>query len=201
MFTYCGNNPVNRMDPSGQSWKSIKNFIKKAWNSVKDWASNTFGGETSIVYQTENEYEYSPAILNMFITVKEGARQTVTMVTTGDSSKPISVYAEGRSDNFLLSSAGVRINVLNFTLEGSLGLDDIGIRGSIRRGDSATSIGIKADISQLKIGFEGATTVRWDSRTDVTNYTNVSVSIWGIIAVYMLATTGQTDMLRAPSGA
>ena len=30
MFSYCANNPVNNIDPDGHSWKSIKNWAKKA---------------------------------------------------------------------------------------------------------------------------------------------------------------------------
>ena len=36
MFAYCGNNPVNRIDPSGQSWADVKNWFAEKWNSVKE---------------------------------------------------------------------------------------------------------------------------------------------------------------------
>ena len=37
MFSYCANNPVNNIDPDGHSWKSIKNWAKKAvkWVTTK----------------------------------------------------------------------------------------------------------------------------------------------------------------------
>ena len=42
MFAYCGNNPVNRADVTGTSWKTAWNWVKdkcvSAWNSVKNFA-------------------------------------------------------------------------------------------------------------------------------------------------------------------
>ena len=44
MFTYCGNNPVNRTDSSGTKWwSSIKKFVKKTVKKIKKWAKKTFG--------------------------------------------------------------------------------------------------------------------------------------------------------------
>ena len=34
MFTYCENNPVNRADPSGNSWESIQKYIKLLFYTV-----------------------------------------------------------------------------------------------------------------------------------------------------------------------
>ena len=69
--------------------------------------------------------------------------------------------------------------------------DNIGISGSVKDGDTTNSFSIKADLSQLKVGFEGSTTVKWDENTNITSYTNASVSGWAIVAVYILIQTGQ----------
>lgn len=67
----------------------------------------------------------------------------------------------------------------------------LGVSGSVRRGDTTKSFGISADLSQMKVGFEGATTIKWDENTDVATYTNISATGWGIAAAYMFVTTGQ----------
>jgi hypothetical protein len=35
MFGYCENDPINKIDPDGHSWKSFKNWVKKTVNSIK----------------------------------------------------------------------------------------------------------------------------------------------------------------------
>ncbi len=37
-YSYAFNDPINKMDPSGNSW------VSDAWDAVKDWADNAFGG-------------------------------------------------------------------------------------------------------------------------------------------------------------
>lgn len=194
MFAYCGNNPINREDPSGCFWKQIGGFFRRVGNAISNFAQATFGAGATVVNQVAPPaIEYSPPVVNSFVTVKKGTKATTTGPKKGDSSKPISVYAQGRSDNWLLSSAGLKINVSSFTLNISLGFDDIGINGSVKKGDTTSSFGIKADISQFKIGFERSTTVKckWDENTSNSEYTNASVTGWTIYAAYILVTDGQ----------
>jgi RHS repeat-associated protein len=40
LFAYCGNNPINRLDPSGLLWGEIKNFFNKAANAVVSTVQN-----------------------------------------------------------------------------------------------------------------------------------------------------------------
>ena len=103
-------------------------------------------------------------------------RRWLSDLNNGDSSKQISLYSQGRADNLLLSSAGLKINISNFTLNVSLGLDNIGISGSTINGDTTKSFGVKADIVQLKLGFESSTTVKVDYSTDQTTFVNASAS-------------------------
>lgn len=110
----------------------------------------------------------------------------------GNSSKPLSVYAKRDAEHPIKSSsAGLKFNISKVTLDISIGLDNIGISGSIIDGNTTNSIAIKANISELKVGFEGSTAIKWDNTTE-TVYTNVSVSGWAIVAAYVLATTGQS---------
>ncbi|MEE1220181.1 MAG: hypothetical protein U0L20_09695 [Ruminococcus sp.] len=52
------------------------------------------------------------------------------------------------------------------------------------------SFGVKLNLSELKVGFEGSTAIQWDNTTE-TAYTNASINGWTIAAVYILVTTGQ----------
>ena len=196
MFAYCGNNPVNRADPTGMFWKEIGNFFSNAWNGIKTWAKNTFGAGSSTT-ATIAEIE-TPVIPDPSpITVKTGTKTTQTISKHGDSSKPISVYANKDAQHPIKSSsAGININIVNFTLDLSVGLDDIGLSGSLTNGNTTNSFGVKLNLSELKIGFEGSTAIQWDNTTE-TAYTNASISGWAIAAAYILVTTGQ--YVQSPS--
>ena len=196
MFAYCDNNPVNRADPTGMFWKEIGDFFSKAWNGIKTWAKNTFGAGSSTT-ATIAEIE-TPVIPDPSpITVKTGTKTTQTISKHGDSSKPISVYANKDAQHPIKSSsAGININIVNFTLDLSVGLDDIGISGSLTNGNTTNSFGIKLNLSELKIGFEGSTAIQWDNTTE-TAYTNASISGWAIAVAYIFATTGQ--YVQSPS--
>ena len=114
-----------------------------------------------------------------------------TVSKHGNSSKPISVYANAELLNPVKSStAGLKINISNFTLTVSLGLDNIGISGSVTKGNTVDSFGMRVNVSELKIGFEGSTAVTWDNETEIA-YANASVSGWFLVVAYQLVTTGQ----------
>lgn len=154
-------------------------------------SKSIFGAGTTTVHEVKQETEMVPPVVNIFFTVKTGTKERKTIAKKGNSSKPISVYVQERSDNPAMSSAGAKINIANFTLNIGLGLDNIGISGSIKDEDTINSFGVSMDISQFKVGFESSTTVKWDENTDITTYTNASVTGWGIAAVCVFITTGQ----------
>ena len=52
------------------------------------------------------------------------------------------------------------------------------------------SFGFKANISELKLGFEYSTLIQWDNMTE-TAYTNVSVNGWILAMAYALVFTGE----------
>ena len=186
MFSYCGNNPIMRVDTNGQFWNSISKFFTK----IKEWAMDTFGaGYTSYTTIAETETSVIPDPLP--ITLKTGTYTKEETVSIGDSSKPISVYASKDEDHIIKSSSiGLNINISNFNLNVNIGFDDIGISGSYSNGNSVDSFGARINVSELKVGLETSNTVRWDC-TMQTTYTNMSVSGWAILATYYLATTGQ----------
>ena len=84
----------------------------------------------------------------------------------------------------------VKINISKFTLDISVGLDNIGLSGSIIKGNTVKSLGVRANLSNLKVGLEGATAIQWDNTTQ-TNFWNVSASGYGLSAIYLLYVGGQ----------
>ena len=200
MFAYCLNSPVQFVDKTGTLVAlanaggcynpSTSNWLNNAWNSVKKWANDTFGAGYSMTATiAKKEVEYLPDPLP--ITAKTGTKTTHTISEYGNSSKPVSVYAERDANHPIKSSSvGIKINASNFTLDISLGLDNTGVSGSLTKGNTTNTFGIKANLSELKLGFESSSAVQWDNITETT-YANASISGWAAVAVYLLVTTGQ----------
>ena len=180
-----------RIDYSGMFWEKIGQFFCETWNSIKTWASNTFGAgctTTSTIAEVKTEIVPSPSP----VTVEAGTITTQIVEEYGDSSKPFSVYAnEDLEHPIISSSVGLKINILDFTLDISLGLDNIGISGSVTNGDVTDSVGFRANLSELKVGVETSTAIRWEAK-ETTTYTNTGVNGWAIIYAYLLLTTGQS---------
>ena len=110
---------------------------------------------------------------------------------------PVSVYANLDAQNPVISSsAGININISDFTLDFSVGFDDIGIAGSLVNGNTTDSFGVKLNLSEFKVGLEGSRAIQWDNTVETT-YLNVSGSGWAIIAAYVFVTTGQ--LVPSPS--
>lgn len=202
MFAYCLNNPISQVDQNGNF--AIQNrlycdglgYYSKGTQSVKNGSSNVFGaGSSTSVTITKTEVQYLSDPLP--ITAKTGTKTTKTISKHGDSSRPISVYAIHDAINPIKSSScGLKFNISNFTLNISLGLDNIGISGSLMNNNTTNSFGLKINLSELKIGFESSSVVQWDSITETT-YTNVSANGWLLVVAYMFATTGQ--LMPSPS--
>ena len=200
MFAYCGNNPTNCIDRSGKLWKKVGSWFKQAWADVKSFVGHLFGAEVSVVNQVEpRPKEYVP-VLNAFITVKAGNRTSSTISRKGKSTKPFSVYAQERSDNLALSSVGAKINIPKLSVSASIGLDNMGLSIAAKSGDTTYSLSFRADLSQLKVGVEMATTVAWDENTDCTSYVNIGATGVGIVAIISLIKTGNPDAFSQAIG-
>ena len=176
--------------------------VEKALDIVADAVGavgSLFGAGATTVIQENVELEHLHFLVSGIspLLIQSGTRTSKLLDTYGDSSKPISVYATGRADNKILSSAGLKINISNFTLTYSLGVDNFGVSGSIKNGNQSTSFGIKADLSSLKVGFEGAKSTTTNNVT-TTNYTNVSINGWVIAAGYLYYKTGQLELSSVP---
>ena len=201
MFAYCKNNPVANEDSNGGIPMQCKFYSDGSGTPSVTPASSKkndggfFGAGVTTVVQTQITRNNDLSLLDM-VTVTSGSYSTKTIYETGSSSNPISVYARGRADNWIVSSAGVKINVGDFTLNISFGLDSIGITGYVKNEIETNSFGIKANFSEFKIGFEGSTIIE-ESGKYMTKYQNASLSGWPIIAVVAFVQTGQWYSLSA----
>ena len=185
MFAYCGNNPVRRIDAGGNTW------YEDAWEWICDKVKKLFGAEgttTSTIHEEEVEIIPDPSP----ITVTTSTSTTRTVSSTGDSSKFISVYADGNTTHPIKSSsAGMKINLFDFTLDFTCALDDFGIYGRYTDGNKTHSVGATLNLSELKIGLEGSTATSSGDYTHETS-TNASVNGWGILAILAYIYTGSS---------
>ena len=190
LFVYCGNNPVNHTDHTGALWEEIGSFLSSVWAKIKNCVKTTFGAELSCTATIDVKKKILLPQLSP-ITVTTGSKTTQVISKAGSSSKPISVYANHDAQYPIISSsAGMNINIANFIWNMNLAFDNIGVYGLSSHGNTTDSFGIKLNLYDLKIGFEGSTTIQWD-RTTETVYTNVSVNAWFLVALYLMYTTGQ----------
>ena len=190
MYSYCGNNPVNRIDVDGRFWQGIKDWFRNAWNSVKTWAKNTFGfcNET-VNYGEIKEKVYLPSPLPVTAQSKTTSSQVVSR--KGDFSKPVTVYLRKRSDNINLSSVGVKFKAKKLSLNLSLGLDDIGLSGTIHNGSTDNTLALKTNLSKFETGIEVSETIHWDEYSSNSTATNVSVNKLSAASIVVFVLTGQ----------
>ena len=209
MFAYCNNNPVNRIDPSGQFWKQLGTWFKRTINKAKQWVTNTYrtvcswassffgasASTTKTITKSESYVIPDPSP----ITFKTGNKVTNTIYSTGDSSKPVSVYAvESLDDQVFSSSVGFKLNYPNLTVTFNLAGDNIGIYGSISKNNAIDSLGLRVNLTQLKIGINSSSSVTNNNCT-VTDYWDFDVSGLMIAYAYLLVSGNASEASYAYS--
>jgi len=188
LYSYCFNNPIMMRDTSG-NWPS---WIKKMGKKVKDF----FGAATSFTKTLfEREENLLPAFSPISITT---GTYSETVVEHGDSTAPISVYANADLDSLIDSSSiGARINIKKFSVDIGMALDDIGISASMREGNVENSIRLKLNLEELQLGIECSVTTTNSYGIATTQFTNVSVNGWAAVYAYIYLTTGQQATVPA----
>ena len=185
MYAYCSNNPVMNVDPGGDG------FLSDIWDAIAQFFSNTFGAGCSETATVDVETPIIPDPSP--ITLATGESKTKTISERGDTSKPISVYANGDLFDFMASTVGIKINISDFTFELTLGFENIGFSGSMKTDNVTDSFGFRLNLSEFKAGFEASESIQYGDIT-TTYYSNFSFSGWLILcACYVL--TGQSVSL------
>ena len=150
---------------------------------------------------TEDVLIYERPIIDLFLvvaTIKSGVKEDGTLVSVGDSSKPISVYAKQNVTHPIKSSsAGAKINVGDVaTLQGAVSLDNTSVSGAIHFGDTTYSLALKLNISALELGIEGSSTVKNQSGTRTTQYGSFNITGVGALMLVLAAMGGDPSMLQ-----
>lgn len=138
------------------------------------------------------------AVLPISVVSGEYTKEDVSKI--GDSSRPISVYAEGRSDNWILSNAGIKFGNETANVKINLALDDISIPATTKFGKSVTSSssGIRIDLTKLQVGFERSTTTSKDGFS-IVNYTYYSLNGNSLLLLAQLIKTGNVSFGGSPA--
>ncbi len=200
MFAYCGNNPICRSDNSGSSWQDVKNFVGRAWNKAKSWASRTFGSGTIIKGEHKKINGKSQ---NAIVTIENGRKETVVL-ESGDTTKPISGYFNATVAETPSFSAGIKLNFSNVCLDFSVGFTSVNICGTHSSGNFAESFSIGADLSSHTISGTYSAIAKWDSALSDSEYITVSINTLEALAVYYFTSSqavGQPTVLprRVPT--
>ncbi len=197
MFAYCLNNPVMYSDPTGcVPWfivAAVVAVVAIGAAVVVDCltGNNVFGASASSTTTVNLENPIIPDPIP--ITVETGDKTSSTDWSTGDSTKPISVYANAEKENLLFSSsAGIVFNISDFSMKFNLAADNISVSGSVKNNNYISGLSIKGNLTKFKIGIEKFDTEILGDGIENTIYTNVSVSGYLIAFAYAYITTGVT---------
>ncbi len=198
MFAYCGNNPVNRADPTGMFWKEIGDFFSNAWNGIKTWAKNTFGAgsSTTCTYHSD-ETEILPNPLP--ITIKTDTRTSDVISKSGDSTKPISAYSSVDISNKKSSvKVGLKINSEKVIVDASFGTNGLQISSISINGNNENSFGINVNLESMRVEFEHSSAIVWDGSTTGI-YTTVGVDVLFFVPLFFKVPVSQTSWKTVPA--
>jgi len=197
LYAYCGNNPVNRIDDYGNSWKSfwkkVKRKAKKAGNAIGDFFEEIFDVFTDLTYN--------------IVTVKGGnifggyESGTVAGITIGDRSKPFSFYTKNNADNWWEIweyEIGIRIKVGKFSYSQGVKLYETNV-----------SFGWDNRTVDFQIGLDRIGVGSSYTENGVTTYTQYYINtiptafaVAAVIAcVYLLGPYGAAGLIGALAGA
>ena len=170
-------------------------MFQNTWNSVKKWAKNTFGSSASLVSTATYTEKIIPEPSPLVVETGTSTKQIISQC--GDSTKPLSVYADGSLTNPMQSSkVGVKMNIAKIEIDASWGKEATGITYSYTNNGATKRFGIIYNQSKLKYGIEFGTAIQWDNY-EQSNFTNISVSGIGLVAAYVFAVSGQTILQPA----
>ena len=178
LFAYCGNNPVNRSDPTGHSWwDDLKEGWNDFWGDVGDWFGNTFGTQTKTTTTVVEASTTMPVIVG---SVSSGVKTTAT-VTEGES-KPVTFTSNTTysKDGKKSSSVGVNIAIGDYKGNISIGTNGLSGGGSIKV-DGVTYSGQFTELG-YNFNYKLSTSTTSGNVTEEA-FLNVKVDKWVIAAM------------------
>ena len=104
---YCGNNPVNRIDPNGHAWKDIKNWFSNTWNTVKETALKVVETGRNFIGKINN---YVNSFTQELSYKSSGPKKGAIIVDSYTLNDPVLMHKyinENRGDNITGSTNGV----------------------------------------------------------------------------------------------
>ena len=151
LFSYCENNPMNRSDPTGRSWKEIKDLFSKAWTGIKIFSKHALGSASLSVESDKSFY----SIEYFLLTIKAG-RRVSAVSNPYKLSKPICFYSNfGLEDSIHSSSVGSKTNISQLTLDLNCGFFSSGFGACLSSPGSNGASGFSAKINLLESGNPG----------------------------------------------
>ena len=183
VFSYCSNQPINRIDIDGSFWNAIKGFFNKVGDfvegvveDVKCWVDETFG----VAEYVEHTHSHD---MDLFVGGYEtGVNNTI--LVAGDDSKPVTFYKKDTLDG---SSWGVSINIgkRSTSVEiGDLSLDFS--RGWNGYDNTSSSLDLSLGLKRISIGYSHS---RTEGRKTITEYGNVYFNTWVVVVVVLVVIT------------
>ena len=190
MFSYCGNNPVNRCDPSGHFWEVIGNFFTGIFSTIGNFCSGIFGASYTSSIETPdiaNSKDYS--LLNL-TGLEISLNASTKAYNIGDSSKPISVYAENVNGDITKASAGIKLNIANVKVKLNLSLSDISLGYGVENGDTEWMNSSGISLTGLSLFSKINVTKNVDSKNSVSSCVKVYAGIYPLAAAYACYVSG-----------
>ena len=189
MNAYCGNNPVGRIDSNGEFWGVIiaavvvvAVLVTTLVVAVSDPDNSVCGASANVVSEINNyEKRVLPEISPINFTT--GSKSEYTYENYGDSSKFSSVYATEQINNPVLSYVGYKLNISDYTLDLSLGLDNTGIKFLYNKDNSSYAFNLNADITKASINIGVENTIWVEPSSNTTQYSYFSVNALLIAAI------------------
>ena len=203
VFSYCGNNPVNREDPIGRFWNVITGFftrllIKSLRKVAPKIAKAVFGASSTTVSEIETLQSETNGGL---ISIKSGRTISKTLQQSGDSSKPISVYSKQVINAPEKNVVGLKLNISKVTLSLNLGPSDTGITFDLNHGNTTDSGKVSFNFMEAKLYNTSSFTTTNQLGYDETYSTDVTVN-GGFIAgaVLLFGITKSIPPITSPGG-
>ena len=192
VYCYCGNNPVNAMDPDGHLFKKLRKVfnrvarkIVKATSVAKKVVKVLFGTSASVKssnnvsYYTRTKFEKGLKFISP-ISFDRGHSSSQTISQYGNASKPIVFYTEGDISSPLSASVGVLINRGNSTNKINLAIDNIGVEVSYISNNIVQSSSKYFNLTDMKIHYKTSVVNQLDNMEEG-EYTDIGIGGWIIV--------------------